>query len=109
MHYFRMIFEEEKESYPTKLEAFKTNDYSVIIDIQPADSADYDPIYSQSIELNALDVRALATELNRLATEIESEAVSDREEFGKKKKPKEDSAPLFRFENHLNGNLEKVG
>jgi len=102
-----MIFEEEKESYPTKLEAFRTNDYSVIIDIQPVDSTDYDPLYSQSIELNVLDVRALANELNRLATEIESEAVSSREEPTKKKKPKEDSAPLFRYET-TNGEVTKM-
>src|SRR5690606_1661940 len=78
MYYYRMFFEEEPNSngYASKLEAYKTDDYSVIIAIQPNDEDD--AMFSQSIELNALDIRALANELNRLAGEIEKEATSSR-------------------------------
>lgn len=69
-----MIFREDRDNYATELEAFKGQNNSVVIDIRPADEEEYDPMYSQSIELNALDIRALADELNRLASEIEKEA-----------------------------------
>lgn len=74
MHYYRMFFEEEPNSngYASKLEAYRTDDYSVIIAIQPNDEDD--AMLCQSIELNALDIRALADELNRLANEIDEEA-----------------------------------
>lgn len=68
-----MFFEEEPNSngYASKLEAYRTDDYSVIIAIQPNDEDD--AMLCQSIELNALDIRALADELNRLANEIDEE------------------------------------
>lgn len=68
-----MFFQEERGSYSTRLEAFRNENNCVVIEIRLADE-EYDPMYSQSIELDALDIRALADELNRLANEIDEEA-----------------------------------
>ena len=73
MYYYRMIFQEDREGYATEMEVFRSQNYSVVIEIRLADE-EYDPMYSQSIELNALDIRALADELNRLANEIERDS-----------------------------------
>jgi hypothetical protein len=104
-----MIFEEEPNSngYASKLEAYRTDDYSVIIAIQPNDEDD--AMLCQSIELDSEDIRALANELNRLANEIDEEAKAKKpvalitEGKQKKKKPAEVHA---RYVKNGNGQME---
>lgn len=116
MHYYRMFFEEEPNSngYASKLEAYKTDDYSVIIAIQPNDEDD--SMLCQSIELNAQDIRVLANELNRLASEIEKEATVEfpsvtpaESSFGSspKQPPKKNTADVHaRYVKNGNGQME---
>jgi|SRR5690606_16156784 len=105
MYYYRMIFQEDREGYATEMEVFRSQNYSVVIEIRLADE-EYDPMYSQSIELNALDIRALADELNRLANEIEKQAKKPVALITEGKQKKKTGGEVHARYTKVNGQME---
>lgn len=117
MHLQIMHFIEDSENKErTMLKLWRTDEDKVYIEMGPENEPDF--MYSQFMTMDIDDAQALAGEITRIVREIRgmtaqgSGADSRRGvepiDGPPRKKPKEDSAPLFRFQNHMNGNLEKV-
>src|SRR5690606_8766664 len=117
MHLQIMHFIEDSESKDrTMLKLWRTDEDKIYVEMGPENEPDF--MYSQFMTMDIDDAQALAGELMRIVQEIRgitaqgSGADSRRGvepiDGPPRKKTKTDSAPLFKFQNDLNGNLTKV-